>query len=161
MFEKVRHVSLYEMYNMTVPCSLWATQKNSLSFSVFSMSYCIYVALAPCSVVHYYNALICVQIAYMSATVLKIHILPFCCFCIQHTQCISCISHVVMTHCIYGIFFFLLLILQCVETLDICCSIILCDIWSKHLPCRLWCIVFQILQVQVKCYTFFIEFLAF
>ena len=121
------------------------------------MSYCIYVALAPCSIVHNHMALICVQVVYMSAIVLKIHILPFCCFCIQHTQFISCISGVAMTLCIYGIFFFLLLILQCVETFNICCSIILCNIWSNHLPFRLW-YVFQILQVHVKCYTVFIEF---
>ena len=41
-----------------------------------------------------------------SAIVIKIHILPFCCFCIQHTQCICHISGVVMTQCICGIFFF-------------------------------------------------------
>ena len=88
------------------------------------MSQCIYVALAPCSVVHYYMALIFVQGAYMSAIVLKIHVLPFSCFCIQHTQCISFVSGVVMTHCIYCIFFFFLLILQCGETLHMCCSVI-------------------------------------
>ena len=121
------------------------------------MSYCIYVALAPCSVVHYYMAFIFVQGAYTSAIVLKIHVLPFSCFCMQHIQCISFVSGVVMTHCIYSIFFSLLLILQCAETLHICCSIILCYIWSNHLPCRLWYIVFQILQVQVKCHTVFTE----
>ena len=101
------------MYNMTFPCPPWATQKNSVSFLLFSMSYCMYVALAPCSVVHYYMLLIFVQGAYMSAIVLKIHVLPFRCFCIEHTQCMSFVSGVVMTHCIYNIFFFLFLILQC------------------------------------------------
>ena len=38
------------------------------------------------------------------------------------------------------------------------CSIILCNIWSNHLSCRLSYIVFQIFQVYVKCYTVFIEF---
>ena len=137
--------------------SPWATQKNSVSSLVYSMPYCIYVALAPCSVVHYYMVLIFVQGAYMPAIVLKNHVLPFSWFCIQHTQCISSVSGVVMIHFIYSIFFFLLLILQCAETLQICCSIILCYIWSNHLPCRLWYIAFQILQVQVKCHTVFIE----
>ena len=100
--------------------------------------------------------IIFVQGLYTSAIVLKVHVEPFSCFCIQHTQCISFISGVVMTHCIYSIFF-LLLILQCSETLHICCSIILWYIWSNYLPCRLWYIVFQILQVQVKCHTVFIE----
>ena len=100
---------------MTFPCPHWATQKNSVSFLVFSMSHCIYVALAPCFVVHYNMVLICVQDLYMSAIVLKIHVLPYSCFCIQHTQCISCISGVVMTNFIYGIFFFLLLILKCAQ----------------------------------------------
>ena len=135
----------------------WATKKNSISFLVFSMSHCIYVAFAPCSVVHYYMVLIFVQGPYTSATVLKIHVFPFSCFCIQHTQCISCISGVVMTHCIYQIFFFLLLILQCAETLHICCFIILCYIWSNHLPHRLWYVASKILKVQVKCQTDFIE----
>ena len=96
MFEKVGHVSLYKMYNMTFACPPWATQKNSLSFLLFSMSYCFYLALAPCSVVHYYTTLIFVQGADMSAIVLKIHVLPFSCFSIQHQQCISfffCCSH--------------------------------------------------------------------
>ena len=66
---------------------------------------------------------------------------------------------VVFLVCIYSIFFFLLVILQCTETLHICCSIILCYIWSNHLPCRMWYIVFQILQV--KCHTVFIESFAF
>ena len=139
------------------PCPPWATQKNSVSFLSVSISYCIYVALAPCSVVQYYMVFTFGQGAYMSAIVLKTHVLPFSCFCMQHTQCICCISGVVMIHCIYSIFFFLLLILQCAETLHICCSIYLCDIWSNHLPWRLWYIVFQILQVQVKCHTVFIE----
>ena len=116
-----------------------------------------YVAPEPCSVVHYYMVLIFVQGLYTSAIVLKINVLPFSCFCIQHTQCISFISGVVKTHCINSIFFFLLLILQCEETLHICCSIILSYIWSNHLPCRLWYVVFQILQAQVKCHTVFIE----
>ena len=93
------------MYNMTFPCPPWAIQKNSVSFLVFSMSYCIYVALAPCSVVLYYMALISVQGPCTSAIVLNIHLLPFSCFCIQHTQSISFGSGVVMTHCIYSIFF--------------------------------------------------------
>ena len=38
-----------------------------------------------------------------------------------------------------------------------CCSVILQYISSNHLPCRLWYIVFQILQVQVECHTVFIE----
>ena len=142
---------------MTFPCLPWATQKNSVSFLVFSMSYCIYAALAPCSVVHYYMVLIYVLDLYTSAIALKFHVLPFSCFCIQHTQCISFVSGVVMTQCIYSISFLLLVILQCAETLHICCSIILCYIWSNHLPCRLWFIVFQILQVQVECCTVFIE----
>ena len=101
------------------------------------MSHCTYVALLPCSIVHYYMALIFVQGPYMSAVVLKIHILPFSYFCIQHTQCICCISGLVMTHCIYGIFFFLLLIRQCAETLHICCSIILYNTWANisHADC--------------------------
>ena len=85
VFEKVRHVSLYEMYNMTFACTPWTTEKYSVSFFLFFMSYCIYVTLAPCSIVQYYMALFCVQVAYMCATVMKIHILPFCCFCKQHT----------------------------------------------------------------------------
>ena len=121
------------------------------------MSYCIYVALAPCSVVHYYMVMIFVQGGYMSTIVLKIHVLPFSCFCIQHTQCLSFVSGVVMTQCIYSIFFFLFLILQCGETLHMCCSVILHYIWSNDPPCRLWYIVFQILQVQIKYYTVFIE----
>ena len=40
---------------------------------------------------NYYMVLICVQVMYMCAIVMKIHILPFCYFCIQHTQCICCI----------------------------------------------------------------------
>ena len=156
-FEKVRHVSLYKTYNMTFPCLPWATKKNSVCFLLFSMSECIYVALAPCSVVHYYMVLIFVQGVYMFAIVLKIHVLPFSSFYIQHQQWISFVSGVVITHCIYCIFFFLLFILQCGETLDMCCSVILHYIWSNHLPWRLWYIVFQILQVQVKCHTIFIE----
>ena len=122
---------------LLLPVPPGSLRKILYSFWFFFMFYCIYEALAPCSVVHYYMALISVQVAYMSTIVLKIHILPFCPFCMQHTHCISCISGVVMTHCIYGIFFFLLLILQCVETLDICCSIILCNIWVtiSHADC--------------------------
>ena len=66
----------------------------------------------------------------------EIHVLPFSCFCIQHTQCISFVSGVVMTHCIYSIFFFLLLILQCVQTLHMCLSS--CNIfWAtiSHADC--------------------------
>ena len=77
--------------------------------------------------------LVFVQGVYTSAIVLKIHVLPFSCFCIQYTQCISFVSGVVITHCIYSIFF-LLLILQCGETLQMCCSVILSYIWSNHLP---------------------------
>ena len=64
-------------------------------------------------------ALIFVQGPYMSAVVLKIHVLPFSCFCIQHQQFICFVSGVVITHCIYCIFFFLLFILQCGETLHV------------------------------------------
>ena len=85
--------------------------EKSVSFLLFSMSYCIYVALASCSVVHYYMVLIFVQGPYISAIILKIHVLPFSHFCIQHQQCISFVSGVVMIHCIYSIFLFLLLIL--------------------------------------------------
>ena len=83
VFEKVKHVPLYEMYNMTFSCSTGATYKNSVSCLFFSMSYCIYVTLTPCSIIHYYMVLICVQVMYMCAIVMKIHILSFCCFCIQ------------------------------------------------------------------------------
>ena len=119
-----------------------------------------YVTVTPCSIIHYYMVLICVQVMYTCAIVMKIHILPFCCFCIQHTQCICCIFGVVMTQCISCIFFSLFMILLCVETLDICSCVILCKVWSSHLPCRLWYVLFQILKVCVKCYTFFIEFLC-
>ena len=71
----------------------------------FSMSYCIYVTLAPCSIVHDYLALICVQVVYMCAIVLKIHILPSCCFYIQHTQCICCIFCIVMTQYLWCLVF--------------------------------------------------------
>ena len=47
----------YKTYNMTFPCPTWATKKNSVSF------------------LHYYMALIFIQGPYMSAIVLKIHVL--------------------------------------------------------------------------------------
>ena len=121
------------------------------------MSWCINVALAPSSVVHYYMVLIFVQGAHMSAIVLKIHILPFSCFCIQHTQCISFVSGVVMTQYLLYLLFLVLPFCNVEKPLLMCCSVILHYIWSNHLPCRLWCIVFQILQVQVECHTVFIE----
>ena len=68
-------------------CTTWllpippgSLRKTIYSFLVFSVSYCIYIVPAPCSIVHYYMALICVLVTYMYAIVLKIHILPFCCF---------------------------------------------------------------------------------
>ena len=42
-------------------------------------------------------ALIFVQVAYMSAIVLKIHVLPFSYFCLQNQQCICFVSGVVIT----------------------------------------------------------------
>ena len=106
VFEKVGHVSSYKMYNMTFPCPPWTTQKNSVSFLLFSMSECIYVALAPCSVVHVYIALIFVQGAYMSAIFLKFHALPFSCFCIQHRQFIFWCCH----HTLYLLYLLFLIV---------------------------------------------------
>ena len=68
---------------MTFACTPWPTEKYSLSFLVLSMSYCTYVTLAPCSIVHHYMALLCIQVLYMCAIVVQIHILLFCCFCIS------------------------------------------------------------------------------
>ena len=93
------------------PVPPWTTQKNSVSFLLFSMSLCIYVALAPHSIVHYYMMLFCVQGVYIFAIFLKIHVLCFNYFCIQHWQFISFVSGVVISHCIYCIFLFYFLML--------------------------------------------------
>ena len=106
-------MSLYEMY-MIFPCPSRPLRKNSVSFLVFSMSHCIYVA----SVAHYYYGHRSLFKVCTSLIVLKIHVLPFSCF-LHHFSMIFCKLTLVP-------------LLEGVHLNEVCLTTGLCDQYHTH-----------------------------